>query len=316
MGQLLFKDDQSLFVSARYAMHIIDGWNGQLGDQIAEIQKVTTNTAYGNRSEATIQHQYEQYLDVWNNRIKPALTSEKLYASDTFELRRRLVGIQSEYVAAVTKASKSFVKFSEAVDKNEPKMAELVSETEAIYLKMFDIDLTIIIDSASNKRNRVLQQLPEQPTLYFWGNVLRAEGWTYNTLFTGVIEPQLRQKLTQVLHKVLPLNVLSSTLQQHGKEVLSAKSPFMIKLADKLGSPAGFGGLMAMIIDDFVATNVASQIDKMLVANDASEQLKNIAKVQLVQSIDHAEQRKLKKWLQDNEQLNEALQEMSREVAQ
>lgn len=89
----------------------------------------------------------------------------------------------------------------------------------------------------------------------------------------------------------------------------------MIKLVDKLGSPAGFGGLMAMIIDDFVTTNVTSQIDKMLVTNDASEQLKNIAKTQLVQSIDHAEQRKLKKWLQDNEQLNEALQEMSREIA-
>ena len=51
MGQLMFKDDQSLEISARYITHIIDAWNGQLANQIDEIQKVNANTAYGNRSE-------------------------------------------------------------------------------------------------------------------------------------------------------------------------------------------------------------------------------------------------------------------------
>lgn len=293
MGQLMFKDDESLQISARYITHIIDAWNGELSDQIDEIQKVDANTAYGNRSEQTIKRQFEQYLEVWSSRIKPQLTDEKLYAADTFEMKRRLVGIQSEYTAAVTKASKSFVKFSEAVDKNEPKMAEIVTETEAIYLKMFDIDFAIIIDSASNKRNRVLQQLPEQPTFYFWGNVLRGTNWTYNNIVKRFAVEYLDQQMQSDLDVVVTM--------PDGMKMINPKNT--AKLAQFMmtrGVSGGNGYLISIaryVQEIIISELVIGQINKMLVPNDAAEQLKRVAHTQLEQATISNCQKKLKKYV-------------------
>lgn len=293
MGQLMFKDDQSLEISARYITHIIDAWNGQLANQIDEIQKVNANTAYGNRSEQTIKNQYDQYVEVWTSKIKPQLLDEKLYASDTFEMKRRLVGIQSNYVAAVTKASKSFVKFSEAVDKNEPKMAELVTETEAVYLKMFDVDFTVIIDSASNKRNRVLQSLPEQTTFYFWGNVLRADNWTYNAVIRNFAAVYLDKQMQADLDKIITM--------RDGMKMIDPKNT--AKLTDLLmtkgiqGSDA-YMNKFALYVEEYIISNIViAQLDKMLVPNDALTELKKVAHTKLAQTMIHSCQTKLKKYV-------------------
>ena len=293
MGQLMFKEDESLKISARCITHIIEAWNGKLSDQVDAIQNVDANTAYGNRSEQTIKRQVEQYLEVWSSRIKPQLTDDKLYAADTFEMKRRLVGIQSEYIAAVTKASKSFVKFSEAVDKNEPKMAEIVTETEAIYLKMFDIDFATIIDSASNKRNRVLQQLPEQPTFYFWGNVLRGNNWTYNNI--------IKRFAAEYLDKQMQADLDLVVLRPDGMRMIDPKNT--AKLAEFLmtrGMSGGNGYLISIaryVQERIISELVIAQINNVLVPNDAAEQLKRVAHTKLKQATIDNCQKKLKKYV-------------------